>query len=135
MHSEKLFQAIRKQNQCLVMLPIRAVQLSPFIICMIACCTIAHLVACKVAFDAEDTRAARSRIRVTLGTLKHYEDIWPRAKRMIKELKLIANDLLQTKTICAPPPISTPTTIFPPSEETIWANIIGEQWINTLETA
>lgn len=102
---------------------------------MIACCTIAHLVACKVAFDAEETRAARSRIRVTLGTLKHYEDIWPRAKRMIKELKLIANDLLQTKTIRAPPPNLTSDNIFPTSEETIWASIMGEQWINTLESA
>lgn len=131
MHSEKLFRAIKKQNQYLVLLPTRTVQLSPFIICTIACCTIVHLVACKVAFDAEETRAARSRIRVTLGTLKHYQDIWPRANRLINELKLIANDLLQATALGMPLPILN--TTLPVLDESTLASMFGEQWNRTLE--
>ncbi|KAJ3496943.1 hypothetical protein NLG97_g2288 [Lecanicillium saksenae] len=131
MHSEKLFRAIRKQIQHLVLLPIRAVQLSPFIICMVACCTIVHLVACKVAFNAEETRAARSRIRVTLGTLKHYEDIWPRAKRLITDLKLIANDLLQTTTATASPPILS--AAVPILDESTFSSMVEDGWSGVSE--
>ncbi len=86
-----------------------------------------------MAFDAEETRAARSRIRVTLGTLKHYEDIWPRAKRMIRELKLIANDILQAEALCAAPPVAKVS--FPASEESLFVSMLGEQWMDPFETA
>ncbi|KAF4947505.1 hypothetical protein FGADI_10350 [Fusarium gaditjirri] len=94
-HLQKLLQAIRKQNQCLIILPLGSAQLSPFVICMVACCTIAHLVACKSALPEDEAEVARSRIRVCLGTLRHYEDIWPRAKKILLELKRIANCILQ----------------------------------------
>ncbi|KAL7930677.1 hypothetical protein V8C35DRAFT_311934 [Trichoderma chlorosporum] len=97
-HSEKLFQAIRKQTQCLILLPMRAAQLSPFMICMVACCTIAYLVASKVAFKAEEAEAARSRIRISLATLRMYEHVWPRAKKILMELKRIAQIILQSAT-------------------------------------
>ncbi|KAI5461858.1 hypothetical protein BGZ63DRAFT_386745 [Mariannaea sp. PMI_226] len=97
-HLEKLFRAVRKQNQCLVAVPADSVQMSPFVICMIACCTIAHLVACKSEFTLEEACAARSRIRLCLGTLMHYEEIWPRAKKILRELKSIACIMLQVET-------------------------------------
>ncbi|KAG8664199.1 uncharacterized protein FPOAC1_013906 [Fusarium poae] len=96
-HLQKLLQAIRKQNQCLIILPLGSAQLSPFVICMVACCTIAHLIACKSALPKDEAEVARSRIRVCLGTLRHYEDIWPRAKKILLELKRIANSIFQTE--------------------------------------
>lgn len=102
-HLEKLLQAVRKQNQCLIILPLGSAQLSPFIICMVACCTIAHLVACKSALTLDEADAARSRIRLCMGTLKHYEDIWPRAKKILRELKSIAHAILQARTTSQSP--------------------------------
>lgn len=131
-HSEKLLGAIRKQSQHLVLLPVRSVQLSPFTICTVACCTIVHLVACKVTFNAEEARTARSRIRITLSTLKHYEDIWPRAKRLIRDLKLIANDLLQaTAAVTVPPPILNVSV--PILEDDDFTSMLGKAWNHELE--
>ncbi|KAL2126075.1 hypothetical protein VTI74DRAFT_1754 [Chaetomium olivicolor] len=94
-HLDRLLQAVRKQNQCLIILPLGSAQLSPFIICMVACCTIAHLVAYKSALAPREADVARSRIRVCIGTLKHYEGIWPRARKILRELKSIACTILQ----------------------------------------
>lgn len=64
-------------------------------ICMIACCTIAHLVAYKCVLAPHEANVARDRIRVCIGILKPYADIWPRAKKLLRELKIIARVLLQ----------------------------------------
>ncbi|KAH6668066.1 hypothetical protein F5X68DRAFT_265414 [Plectosphaerella plurivora] len=94
MHLEKLIQAIRNQNRSLIALPLGSMQLSPFTICMVACCTIAHLVAYKSALAPSEAAVARSRIRVCIGTLKHYAEVWPRATKVLRELKGIAGALL-----------------------------------------
>ncbi|KAM0321356.1 hypothetical protein ACHAQA_010158 [Verticillium albo-atrum] len=95
MHLEKLLQAIRNQNQSLIALPLGSMQLSPFTICMVACCTIAHLVAYKSALAPSEATVARSRVRVCIGTLKHYTEVWLRATKVLRELKGIASILLQ----------------------------------------
>ena len=62
---------------------------------MIACCTIAHLVAYKSVLAPNDAKVARSRIRVCIGTLTSYATVWPRASKVLRELKSIAGLLLQ----------------------------------------
>lgn len=95
MHLEKLLRAIRNQNQSLITLPLGSMQLPPFTICMVACCTIAHLVAYKSALAPSEATVARSRVRVCIGILKHYTGVWPRATKVLRELKGIASVLLQ----------------------------------------
>ncbi|KAJ4030509.1 hypothetical protein NW761_000088 [Fusarium oxysporum] len=130
-HLQKLLQAIRKQNQCLIILPLGSAQLSPFVICMVACCTIAHLVACKSALPKDEAEVARSRIRVCLGTLRHYEDIWPRAKKILLELKRIANSILQTEmaTLHYQPAY---TEVFANQQDTTLGDLFDEEWLDAL---
>ncbi|UKZ50466.1 hypothetical protein TrVGV298_004729 [Trichoderma virens] len=129
-HSEKLFQAIRKQTQCLILLPMRAAQLSPFVICMVACCTIAYLVASKFAFKAEEAEAARSRIRISLATLRMYEEIWPRAKKILMELKRIAQSILQPAIV---PPTLLIDSQLPTEETTITASFFDHEWLRAFD--
>ncbi|QYS95348.1 Zn(2)-C6 fungal-type domain-containing protein [Trichoderma simmonsii] len=129
-HSEKLFQAIRKQTQCLILLPMRAAQLSPFVICMIACSTIAYLVASKLALKAEEAEAARSRIRISLATLRMYEDAWPRAKKILMELKRIAQAILQSATVS--PTLSIDSQLLA-DESTVTASFFDNEWLCAFE--
>lgn len=128
-HSEKLFQAVRKQNQCLILLPMRAAQLSPSTLCMVACCTIAHLVACKSAFTPDEAEVARSRIRVCLGTLKHYEDIWPRAKQILRELRSIANSILQAGAAYRSPEAGLELLA---EQDVMFASLFDKEWLHAL---
>ncbi|KAJ5186444.1 hypothetical protein N7449_011208 [Penicillium cf. viridicatum] len=130
-HSDKLFQAIRNQNQCLTILPLGAAQLSPFLVCMIACCTIAYLVACKSGFTPHEVEMARSRIRVCLGTLKHYEDIWPRAKNILHELRVIANALMREDSVLLPP--NTGFDLLA-EQDAMVPNLFDGEWFNALGT-
>jgi hypothetical protein len=130
MHSEKLLEAIRKQNQCLILLPMRAAQLSPFLICMVACCTIAYLVASKFAVRAEEAEAARSRIRISLATLQMYQDVWPRAKKILMELKRIAQSILQSVTVTPTPFIDSEILT---EEGAITASFFDKEWLCVFE--
>ncbi|KAK4062884.1 transcriptional regulator family: Fungal Specific TF [Trichoderma harzianum] len=129
-HSEKLFQAIRKQTQCLILLPMRAAQLSPFVICMIACSTIAYLVASKLALKADEAEAARSRIRISLATLRMDEDAWPRAKKILMELKRIAQAILQSATVSPTPSIDSQLLT---DETTVTASFFDNEWLCAFE--
>jgi hypothetical protein len=75
-------------------LPIRLARHTPFNICMIATMTIAHLSACKYVFTGEQLKIARERIRVAMGALEVFAEIWPRAKKVVGEVKIVARTLL-----------------------------------------
>jgi hypothetical protein len=98
---------------------------------MVACCTIAHLVACKSALPEDEAEVARSRIRVCLGTLRHYEDIWPRAKKILLELKRIANSILQseTATLHYQPAY---TEVSANHQDTTLGDLFEEEWLDAL---
>ncbi|RSL40869.1 hypothetical protein CEP53_013111 [Fusarium sp. AF-6] len=126
-HLQKLLEAIQKQNQCLITLPVEAVQISPFTICMIACCTIAHLVAYKSALGPREADVARSRIRVCMGTLRHYEDIWPRAKKILRELKCIAHTIMEAVAIPQLPLTDYEMLV---EQESIAVDLLEEEWLH-----
>jgi len=95
---------------------------------MIACCTIAYLIACKSALPKDEAEVARSRIRVCLGTLRHYEDIWPRAKKILLELKRIANCIFETEMA---------TLHYQPactgiSQDATLENLFEQEWLDDL---
>jgi hypothetical protein len=98
---------------------------------MVACCTIAHLVACKSVLPKDEAEVARSRIRVCLGTLWHYEDIWPRARKILLELKRIANSIFQTEmaTLHYQP---TYTEVSAYQQDATLGDLFDEEWLEAL---
>jgi hypothetical protein len=75
-------------------LPGRLAVHTPFTICMIATSTIAHLSACKYLFEGEALQVARERIRVAMGALEIFAEVWPRGKRVAREVKTVAREIL-----------------------------------------
>lgn len=93
-HTAKIMIAIERMTEMLT-LPCRMAVHDPFHICMIAATTIAHLSACKNTLQGEALQIARERIRVAMGALEIFAEVWPRAKEVVKELKTIARELLK----------------------------------------
>jgi len=75
-------------------LPCRMAVHTPFSICIIANITIAHLSACKHILKGEQLRVARERIRVAMGSLEIFSEVWPRGEKVVREVKTIAKELL-----------------------------------------
>jgi hypothetical protein len=100
---------------------------------MVACCTIAYLVAYKSVLAPHDADVARSRIRVCIGSLKQYEDIWPRARKILRELKSIARVLLHAGTASESP--NTPNTdldVMAGRESTL-VDMVNIDWLPAFE--
>jgi hypothetical protein len=96
MHTKKILISIAKLTE-LITLPISLPKLSPFTICMLATAIIAHLSACRYVLKAEELELARERIRVNIGTLETFSEVWPRAAKTVKEIRIIAKDVLHGK--------------------------------------
>ena len=92
-HTIKILYAIEKLTELLT-LPTRVIVHTPFIICMLATTTIAHLSACKHPLKDRTLKIARERIRVNLGALKTLGDIWPLGRRTYHEVGIVARELL-----------------------------------------
>jgi Fungal specific transcription factor domain len=92
-HTMKILHAIEKLTDLLT-LPTRFTRHTPFVICMIAVTTIAHLSACKYVLGGRDLKVARARVRTAMGALKAYEDIWPLGKRTYREVGIVAREIL-----------------------------------------
>lgn len=93
LHTAKILQAIERLTNMLT-LPTSIGVWSPFIICIIATTTIAHLSACKFVLKGEQLTVARERIRVAMGALESFAEVWPGGKRTVREIKTIARELL-----------------------------------------
>jgi hypothetical protein len=78
----------------LLTLPTKILLHTPFTICIVATITIAHLAACKFILYGNELQIARERIRVAMGVLETYAKVWPRAKKVVTEVKTIARELL-----------------------------------------
>ncbi|KAF2424404.1 hypothetical protein EJ08DRAFT_555121, partial [Tothia fuscella] len=102
-HTAKIMRAIERLTEMLT-LPGRIAVHTPFTICMIATATIAHLSACQNVLSSEDTKVARERIRVAMGALEVFAEVWPRGKKVVKEVKAVARELLSLA------PLPTPAT-------------------------
>jgi hypothetical protein len=61
---------------------------------MIADLTIAHLSACRYVYTGERLTKRREKIRLTMGTLKNLSEHWAFAKRIYREIGIIARELL-----------------------------------------
>ena len=95
MHTAKIMRAIERMTDLLTM-PVRIGVLTPFTSCMIAKVTIAHLSACRFVLreQPEQLKVARERIRVAMGALEIFAEVWPKGKATVSEVKTIARELL-----------------------------------------
>ncbi|ORY10670.1 hypothetical protein BCR34DRAFT_485278 [Clohesyomyces aquaticus] len=92
-HTAKVLFAIEKLNG-LLLLPTRLVTHTPFIICMVANMTIAHLSACRYVFQEPKLFLEREKIRLNMGALKMLGEYWPLGERTYRELGIIAREIL-----------------------------------------
>ncbi|OQE11083.1 hypothetical protein PENVUL_c003G02784 [Penicillium vulpinum] len=93
LHTVKCTQAINSIDELLT-LPANMKNHSPFIICMIANVTIAHLSACRFIFSEDLRSKGREKIRLSMGTLKRLSEHWTLGKRTYREIGIIARELL-----------------------------------------
>lgn len=77
-------------------LPTPIIGHSPMSFCGVAMAIMGQLSACKNVLDAPNTLAGRERIRLGIGALKIYIEIWPLACQTLAEVKCIARGLLST---------------------------------------
>ncbi|CAI6336136.1 unnamed protein product [Periconia digitata] len=96
MHTAKILCATEKLNTLLT-LPTRFATHTPFIICMIANMTIAHLSACRYIFTEPRLSVEREKIRLNMGVLKMLGEFWPAGKREYKAVGTIAKAILDLK--------------------------------------
>ncbi|EZF36235.1 hypothetical protein TMEN_8230 [Trichophyton mentagrophytes] len=92
-HTSKVLLAVDKFNDLLT-LPTTIISHTPFVICMIANTTIAHLSACKHLYRDKTLQIERERIRLNMGALKTLSMYWPLGKRTYREMATIARDIL-----------------------------------------
>lgn len=111
-HTAKILRAIERIADMLT-LPVRLARHTPFNICMIATMTVAHLSACKYVFTGDQLKVARERIRVAMGALEVFAEIWPRGKKVVGEVKIIARTLLSLEPRPRQASITSPKLVFP----------------------
>ena len=92
-HTLKCLKAIEKLNN-LMTVPINIATHTPFIICMIANSTIAHLSACRYIHQGVQLELSREKIRLSMGTLKILSEYWLQGKRIYHEVGIIAQEIL-----------------------------------------
>ncbi|KAJ5978512.1 hypothetical protein N7501_001854 [Penicillium viridicatum] len=109
LHTVKCTQAINSLDELLT-LPTDMKNHSPFIICMIANVTIAHLSACRFIFSGDRRAKSREKIRLAMGTLKRLSEHWTLGKRTCREIGIIARELLS---LAKDPPASLAATDLP----------------------
>ncbi|KAL1611958.1 hypothetical protein SLS60_000181 [Paraconiothyrium brasiliense] len=95
-HTAKVLFAIEKFNSLLT-LPIRFSTQTPFIVCMIANMTIAHLSACRYVYREPRLSLERDKIRLKMGVLKMLGEFWVAGKREYATLGTIAREILALK--------------------------------------
>lgn len=92
-HTIKCLKAIETLNK-LMTLPANIATHTPFVICMIANATIAHISACRYIYQGLQLKLGREKIRLSMGTLKTLSEYWPQGKRIYQEVGIIAREIL-----------------------------------------
>lgn len=92
-HTARCLKSIEAQVRLLA-LPMRQVTHTPFTVCMIATGTISLLAACKFLLVGQKLAIARHQIRMSIGHLKSFANVWPKAERSLQEIQTIAREVL-----------------------------------------
>jgi hypothetical protein len=67
---------------------------TPFTVCMLVNATICLISACKHELLGPSLRMTREQIRMSIGCLRSFATVWPRADRSLQEVRAIAQQML-----------------------------------------
>lgn len=92
-HTVRCLKSIEAQIR-LMALPARPFCHTPFVICMMTSGTIPLLAACRFLFASGRLEIARHQIKMSIGCLKAMAEVWPQAAVQVRELQMIAQEVL-----------------------------------------
>lgn len=81
----------------MITLPASILKHTPLIICGLAMAIMGQISACILVLEDNKILEARERIRLGIGALKVFTEVWPLAKKTIVEMKAIARELLNIR--------------------------------------
>ncbi|KAG8406080.1 hypothetical protein J3459_017459 [Metarhizium acridum] len=70
---------------------------TPFIMCMGSMAAATYISACEYYLKGSEYAHAKDRVRVFLGALRAFEDIWPQARKWSGEVKLMAKAVFDSR--------------------------------------
>lgn len=97
LHTTRCLRSIEAQIRLLA-LPARSFCHSPFAVCMVSTGTIPLLSACTYLFTGKKLATARNQIRLSIGCLKSFAQVWPRGAKILLEMQMIAREALKINT-------------------------------------
>ena len=77
--------------------PTPCVKHTPLMVCAVALSILAELSACSYVLQGKEYEAARTRIRLGIGTLKEFGKTWPVGGQTLSEVKTIAREVFAMK--------------------------------------
>lgn len=92
-HSTKVVEA-SGAGVSLFTLPSPFIRHTPIVICALNMSILAQLSACRLKLEGVGYSACRDRVRLGLGVIKAVGEIWPIARLTLKELQVIAREIL-----------------------------------------
>ncbi|KFY29865.1 hypothetical protein V494_08424 [Pseudogymnoascus sp. VKM F-4513 (FW-928)] len=92
-HTTRCLKSIEAQLRLLA-LPAQPCCHTPFAVCMLTTGTIPLLSACKFLLVDQRLAVARDQIRMSIGCLKSFAGVWPRAGKNLQEVQTIAREML-----------------------------------------
>ena len=95
-HTQKAIRAA-KTFVDLLSVPSSPITHSPFIMCMGSMAMATHLSACEYRLTGSEYMHAKDRVRVFLGILKSFENVWPQASKWSREIRLMAKAVFESR--------------------------------------
>ena len=80
-------------------LPSPVVMHTPLVICGLTLAILAQISACTFVLKDADYVAGRDRVRLGLGAVKEFGEVWPVGRKSVKEVKVIAREVLSLQSL------------------------------------
>lgn len=93
-HTTKVLEAVADAIG-LFTVPTPFVSHSPLLICALTVSILAQLSACRFKLTGTAYEAARDRVRLGLGVIKAFSEVWAVGIATVKELQIIAREMLR----------------------------------------
>lgn len=93
-HTTKVLEAAR-EGIGLFTLPGSCITHSPLLMCGVSLTLLAEISACRSQLHGDRQAAARERVRLGLGVLKAYGEVWGVGNRTLTEIQTIAREMLR----------------------------------------
>jgi hypothetical protein len=97
-HTTKILEAANAAID-LFALPSPVVLHTPLVICGLTLAILAQISACNFVLKGADYVAGRDRVRLGLGAVKEFSEVWPVACKTMKEVKVIAREVLSVQSL------------------------------------